>query len=196
MQIIPKFRVDLPAIFKDLQKAFLLFRGKYEQTCCLALLHPLPWKGWCGHGMGSSPRLHPSPFRAQFPDRQICKESVLAASLQLWEEVGLLFRSHSEGSCWKQSNLFLWQQHPRARQEELAPGRSEHLKLLLKESLAKGSSWIPARLQSPPEWGTRDTEWGSAAKEQRVSRCATLTNALWQVEFAMWFLGLTLAFSN
>lgn len=106
---------------------FLLFEGKSEQGLLLGFPSSPLWEGmgWAwDRQQCKQPACRSLP--CSLPELQVCKESTLAASLQLWEELGLLHRGHSEASCWKQSNLLPWQQHPWASQEELTPGRSKH----------------------------------------------------------------------
>lgn len=106
---------------------FLLFEGKSEQGLLLGFPSSPLWEGmgWAwDRQQCKQPASRSLP--CSLPELQVCKESMLAASLQLWEELGLLHRGHSEASCWKQGNLLPWQQHPWASQEELTPGRSKH----------------------------------------------------------------------
>lgn len=181
MQIIVKFRVDLPVVFK---------------VICHSAVWGEVWTGPCipslgRDGVGIGRAAVPACIQL-LPCSLPELEPMLAASLQLWEEVGLL---HSEGSCRKQSNLLPWQQHRHGRRSW--PGQI-WTAVLLQESLTKGGSWTQARLQSPKN-EARGTRSGDVLPRSSESPDVWQTPSDKQ-SLLCWrkgrFLGVILAFLN
>lgn len=193
MQIILKFRVDLPAIFRDIW-FFCCLRESLNRAC-------IPSLGRDGVGMawGSSAT---SPDSDAFPAHSLNCRSVrnpCCCTPAALGRAGTAPQKPQRGILLEAKHCVPLRAAPAGIAGAPEPGQI-WTSVLLKESPAKSSSWTPERLQTPQNeaCGTRS---GDLLPSTRDSPDVWQWQTPSDSQGLLWcrkgrFLGLTLAFLN